>query len=244
MAHWYVIGASAERQNEIRSADHLIDSFEGPLDRDEQSSLYRRIANAAPDGLWLTWSALEPPNIDALRRLRVAQPGLAMILEIPTDLTPPNPDLAQAVGLGLYAIVPESASFASVTSRTYTYADAAAWQGQVRPFDEPEPTPKEKIVERIVEREVIKETIKKVATTSRPVLVSIWGQQPGSGATALAMSIAEYLSGLAPTAVLDHAPATNLNGHPEPGQTGLFALSGIMDPAKFSRPHRHAQCGA
>jgi len=223
MAHWYVIGASPDRLTEIRQADHLIDSFDGPLDHEAQTALYRRIAQAAPDSLWLTWSSLEPPNIDALRRLRVAQPSLNIIVEIPTDLTPPNADLAQLVGLGIYAMVPESAQFASVTHRQFTYADAAAWQGKVRNFDEPDPEPREKIVEKIVEREVVRETIKKVATTSRPVLISVWGFAPGTGATTLSLAIAAFLSRIAPTAVVDHAPQMNAHGHPRPGQTGLHA---------------------
>ena len=129
MAHWYVVGASPERLNEIRGLNHLVDVIEGPVDQDGQSGLWRKLSLAAPDGLWIRWEALEPPEWAGLRRLRVAQPSLPIFVEIPSDWAPPNPDLAQLVGLGIYGIVSESASFVTATSRIFTYADAAHWQG-------------------------------------------------------------------------------------------------------------------
>jgi len=189
MAHWYVVGASPERLNEIREAGHLVDAFDGPLDRDEQFSLFRRIANAAPDSLWLTWASLDPPDLDSLRRLRVAQPSLNIIIEIPADWTPPNADLAQLVGLGIYGIVPESTAFVTLPSQ-WTYADAAVWQGTVRTFDEPDPEPKEKIVEKVIEKEVVK----RVATSTRPTVVAVAGAVPGVGTTTLAAAVAHYLA--------------------------------------------------
>jgi hypothetical protein len=223
MAHWYVVGASPDRLAEIREADHLIDSFDGPLDHDDQTALYRRIANAAPDGLWIAWSSLEPPEIDGLRRLRVAQPSLNIIIEIPADLTPPNPDLAQVVGMGICAIVPESSSFATVTARSYTYADVAAWQGPVRTFDEPDPEPKERIIEKqvFVDREKIVE--KKIATSSRPTVIAVSGALPGAGTTTITAALAAYLGakGFA-VAAGDYAQRPALSEHEMPGVT-VFA---------------------
>ena len=192
MAHWYVVGANADRLEEIRGAGHLVDAFDGPLDADEQTALWRQLSQAAPDGLWITWSALEPPEIAGLRRLRVAQPALQIVVEIPADLTPPNPDLAQLVALGIYGIVTESADFAEATSRPYTYADAAHWQGgSVAWEDEKEPAkPLKPIQWRTVEVE------KKIAVSARPVLIAVVGVSPGVGCTTTAVSIASLLAAM------------------------------------------------
>ena len=193
MAHWYVVGADADRLEEIRGAGHLVDAFDGPLDADEQTALWRQLSQAAPDGLWITWQSLEPPEIAGLRRLRVAQPALQIVVEIPADLTPPNADLAQLVALGIYGIVTEeSADFAEATSRPYTYADAAHWQGgSVGWDDEKEPAkPLKPIQWRTVEVE------KKIAVSARPVLIAVVGVSPGVGCTTTAVSVASLLAAM------------------------------------------------
>ncbi len=197
MAHWYVIGASPDRLNEIRGLDHMIDPIEGPVDAEGQSHLFRKLSLAAPDGLWIRWEALESPEWAGLRRLRVAQPVLPIIIEIPSDWAPPNEDLAQLVGLGIYGIVSESSSFASATSRNFSYADAAHWQGRSgltweEADAEVEAKPKTTIEFRTVEKIVEK----KIAASSRPVLIAVVGVAPGVGVTTTSVEVSRTLAAM------------------------------------------------
>ena len=214
----------------------LAETLPGPLAPDAQRQAWQALSRTPPAVVWVFWSSLTPPDLASLRRFRVSAPQTRIVIEVPESLVPPDTDLAQVLPLGIMDIVRSpSRSLADVLAHAGTYADVALWQGKVRSFDEPDPEPKEKIVtiEKIVERVIERETIKKIATTARPVLISVWSQQPGSGGTTLSMAIAAYLSGIAPSAVLDHAPELNANGFPEQGQTGLFALSGVMDEKSY-----------
>ena len=193
MAHWYVVGANPDRLEEIRQAGHLVDVFDGPVSAEDQTALWRQLSAASPDGLWITWSSLEPPEMTGLRRLRVAQPGLQIVVEVSSELTPPNPDLAQLVGLGIYAIVPETADFADATTRHYTYADAAPWQGGPVSWDQAT-EPAVKTVKAIEWRTV--EVEKKIAVSARPVLIAVVGAAPGTGTTTTAVSAASLLASM------------------------------------------------
>lgn len=204
----------------------LAETIAGPLDPTEQRQAWQGLSRTPPTTVWVDWAGLTPPDLPSLRRFRVSAPQTRIIIEVPETLSPPNEALAQLVGLHITDIVRSpSTPIADVLARPGTYADVAVWQGKVRSFDEPDPEPKEKIVEKIVTREVIRETIKKVATTSRPVLITVWGQQPGSATTTLAMAIAAFLARIAPTTILDHEPKLNLNGRPELGHTGIETIA-------------------
>jgi len=214
MAHWYVLGATADRLAELREAGHLVDGFEGPLDDTEQYEIFSKCAQAAPDSLWITYSALQPLNLNGLLKLRVSQPNLPILVEVPGDLTPPNPDIAQLVGMGIYGIISESTAFADATTRAYTFAHAAAWQGTVRTFADDPVEIREKIIEKeiYVDREtIIKE---RVATSSRPTVIAVAGALPGAGTTTITAALAGYLGakGFA-TAAADYAQRPALSEH-------------------------------
>ena len=206
MAHWYVVGAHPERLAEIRQAGHLVDAFGGPLDATAQTDLWKRLTHAAPDGLWITWAALQPPNLEALRRLRVAQPTLHMVIELPADLTPPNPDLAQVVGLGIYALVPESSDFTIAARREYTFTDAAPWQGPVRTFDDPE-----RVTDPSQDRVIARRTVL-VASPAKPVVIVVVGTHPGVGVSSVAVHLANTLADAGHATVLTEAQDTETYG--------------------------------
>ena len=202
MAHWYVVGAHPERLAEIRQAGHLVDAFDGPLDSTAQTELWKRLTHATPDGLWIAWRSLEPPNLDALRRLRVAQPALRILIELPTDLTPPNPDLAQVVGLGIYALVPESSDFTIAARREYTFTDAAPWQGSVRTFEDPEAATDIPRDHGVLRRTVL------VASPAKPVVMVVVGTHPGVGVSSVAVHLANTLADAGHATVLAEGQTT------------------------------------
>ena len=230
-----ILFAIADESPRIVEAEALglTETLPGPLDPTEQRQAWHSLSRTPPTTVWVEWGNLTPPDLPSLRRFRVSAPQTRIIIEVPESLSPPNEALAQLVGLHITDIVRSpSTPMADVLAHPGTYADVASWQGTVHTFDEPDPEPKERVVEKIVEREVVRETIKKVATTSRPVLITVWGFSPGTGATTLAVAIAAFLSRIAPTAVVDHAPQMNAHGHPRPGQTGLHAWEQTQPPIR------------
>ncbi len=211
----------------------LTEVVAGPMTPTEQRQAWQTLSRTPPAAVWIDWTGLTPLDLPSLRRFRVSAPQTRIILEVPETLEPPNDALAQVVSLQITDIVRSAgASMAAVLAHPGTYADVAVWQGQVRTFADPEPEPKERVVERIVEREVVREVVKKVASTARPVLISVWGFAPGTGATTLSVAFAEFLAGIAPTAVVDHAPPMNAHGHPRPGQTGLSIWAQTHPPMR------------
>lgn len=216
------LGPDSPRPAEAEAAGWVTDTIPGPLDSAAQAQAWRALSRSPGQAVWIAWSGLTPPDLASLRRFRVSAPTTRILVEVPADLTPPNNELAQVVGMGITDLVRPGMSFAEAVARTATYADVAAWQGQVRSFADPDPV---QIIERekIVERERVVE--KRVATTARPALVAVYGAAPGAGATTLAVAVAERLAAYGPTAILDHLPTV---AHPtaiadEP--TGLAVLT-------------------
>ncbi len=180
------IGYEADdiRLQEASAPDVLVDHRPGSLDESEQAGLWRGLALAAPDIAWVRWTSCEPPNIPALRRFHVARPQTRIIVEIPNDLSLPDPGLGELVGMGIYDIVRASRSFTAVLDATPTYADVVQWQQQIGDGDSislPETT-HPKIIE------------KRVVSVNRPAIIVVRGVLPGAGTTRLALAVAWWLA--------------------------------------------------
>jgi len=183
-------GESDARVTEAREAGHTVEHRPGPLDASEQAELWQGMTLAAPDVVWIRWSALEPPSLSPLRRFRVARPATRIIVDIPDTLEPPDPAIGQLVGMGLYDIVRESRLLAAVLAQHPTYADVVQWQFGAETDQTTDPT-----APTLKEREKVVEIIeKRVASTARPAIITVRGMLPGVGTTQLAMAAAWWLA--------------------------------------------------
>lgn len=214
--------ASDARLKEAQTVvpDALVDHRPGPFDEAEQADFWKGLALAAPPIVWVRWMALEPPNIPALRRFRVARPETRIIVEIPDDLTPPDPALGELVSMGVYDILRASHTLGDALAGHHSYADVVRWQGNELPWDDDadkSQAPQRQIVEKVVER--------RVPLTNRPVLIAVWGSIPGAGASTAALAVGCRLAAHGPAACLDH-PRDEEKGHDSLGyMTGLHFLA-------------------
>ena len=179
--------------------------------KDGINGLLREISRTPVDILWIPWDTLEPAGaagIDAVRRFRVSRAETRIVIEIPDDLSPPQPLLGQCVSLGIVDFVSASLPFQDALSRHPTYADVARWQGGVTTWDEDTESPvrTEIKTEKVVEiREKVIE--RKIASTNRPAVIVVRGLLPGSGATTLSLSVGLWLARHGfPAAVLEAGP--------------------------------------
>lgn len=208
--------AADARLTEAREAGYTADPRPGPFDTAAQADLWRGLALAAPDIVWVRWETLGPPDIPSLRRFHVARPPVRIIVEIPDTLEPPNAGIGELVGMGLYDIVRPSQSLPAILGATPVYADVVRWQGDGGlTWDETATSVAQQapVVEKIV--------AKRVPLTNRPVLVAVWGSIPGAGASTAALAVACRLAHHGPTACLDHDRAD------EKGHDSLSYMSGL-----------------
>ena len=203
------LDVSPERVTEIEESQG--EPVRNPSAKNGIHALLREISRAPVDILWIPWDTLEPAGaagIDAVRRFRVSRAETRIVIEIPDDLSPPQPLLGQCVSLGIVDFVPVSLPFQDALDRHPTYADVARWQGGVTAWDEDETTGSsvqiktEKVIE--VREKVIE---RKIASTNRPAVIVIRGLVPGSGVTLLSLGIGLWLARHGfPAAVLEAGP--------------------------------------
>lgn len=123
------LDVSPERLTEIESLGTHVRNH---ATKDGINALLREISRTPVDILWIAWEALESEGstgIDAVRRFRVSRAETRILIEIPDDLSPPQPLLGQCVSLGIVDFVSASLPFQDALSRHPTYADVARWQG-------------------------------------------------------------------------------------------------------------------
>ena len=209
---WLMMGYQPEdeRVKALDAAGHTVDTTP-----DADSEAWQVAARTQYDGIWMRWAAADH-SVRALVQYRAQRPTTRIVVEIPDDCTPPNPEIAAWVHLGLYDVVGPTADPSFVLTHPATIADALRWTGlQGTSVDEEEPArgrPTTTVIE--VER--------RVPLTNRPVLVVVVGTVPGVGTTTLAVGAARYLSQWGATALVEACPL------PEPlyGPTPLQMLIG------------------
>lgn len=142
-------------------------------------------ALTALDVLLVDAAVLAMEDVIALRRFRVQRPETRIVVSLPAGTEPGSPVLAGLVALGVYDLATAETPLVDVVARHATYADGARWglppedhAGSVRP-DAP------------AAKEVVRE--KRVATSSRPVLVSVYGTLPAVGASSVAAELTRRL---------------------------------------------------
>lgn len=178
--------ASESRLTEARAAGYAVDTRPGPLDAPAQAELWQSLALAAPDIVWLRWAALEPPDILAVRRFRVARPHTRIVIELPESLQPPDAGVAECVGMGVYDLVRPTHAVAATLQTQPTYADVVQWAGAGGA--DPDPP--------VVTREVV------LVSPERPVILALVGVGAGVGTSCAAMSLGARLTALGQRAVL------------------------------------------
>ena len=211
---WLMMGYQSEdeRPESLEAVGMAVDSL-----AEADGEAWQVAARTAYDGIWIRWQDADH-SVRPVVQYRAQRPTTRIVVEIPDDLTPPNPELAAWVQLGVYDIVSSPTDAASVLRHPATIADALRWtglQGATTGEDEPgarQSRPTTTVVE--VER--------RVPLTNRPVLVVVVGAVPGAGATTLAVGAARYLSQWGATALVEAAAL------PEPlfGPTPLQTLIG------------------
>ncbi|NMP23728.1 hypothetical protein [Sulfobacillus harzensis] len=211
---WLMMGYAEddERVSAVEAAGLTVDTA-----GDADAEAWRTAARTAYDGIWVRWQDADH-SVRPLVQYRAQRPTTRIVVEIPEDLTPPNPELAAWVQLGVYDVVVPDAEVGAVLRHPATIADALRWtgfQGSTAGEDGPgagSGRPTTTVVE--VER--------RVPLTNRPVLVVVVGTVPGAGTTTLTAGVARYLSQWGATALVEAAPL------PEPlyGPTPLQTLVG------------------
>ena len=226
----FAVTEDSPRIAEAEQTGWMVATIPGPLDAAAQAQAWHSLYRSPGQVVWIDWAGLEPPDLASLRRFRVGCPTTRVIVEVPEVLAPPDDTLAQIVSLGVWDIVRSGETpMQHVLDYPATYADAAMWQGNIRPFDEPDPV-NETIIQEVVT--VPRETIveKRVPLTNRSVLIAVWGAIPGTGASTLSVAIGRLLTAYGPTVVLDHAPVARRGAWVADGPTGLAALQ--ADPRR------------
>ena len=141
---------------------------------------------AGLDVLLADAATLAPEDLDALRTFRLQRPHTRIVVRVPADAEPGGPLLSGLVALGIYDLVPVDQPLAEALARPATYADAATWGLGLDPesgnaLHKPDPPVKE----------VVRE--KRVATSARPVLVTVYGTLPAVGTSSTAAELARRL---------------------------------------------------
>jgi len=121
-----MVGASS-RVAEADALGATVQAVEGPLDADAQTLFWLGQTRAAPDVIWLNWSALEPPDVELIRQFRIMRGQVRIVVEVPDTLQPPEASIAALVSFGIYDIVTASDAVATVLDRQPTYGDVARW---------------------------------------------------------------------------------------------------------------------
>ena len=173
------------------------------------NGLVREISRTPVDILWIPWETLEsegPVSIDAVRRFRVSRTETRMMIEIPDDLSPPQPLLGQCVALGIVDFVPVSLPFQDACHRHPTYADVARWQGGAWSWEDgaPDTTEQPASVREPPEKQVVL-----IASPARPVVLLVLGVHIGAGATTTALALAQTLHEAGHSTVLTEAMPTD-----------------------------------
>lgn len=121
-----VAGPDSPRLAEAERLGHSVQLMEGPLDSAEQGLLWMAIGRAAPEGIWVDWTALTPPDVELIRQFRVLH-ATRVVVELPADAQPPDAALSALISLGIWDVAGTEDAMEAVWARHPTYGDVARW---------------------------------------------------------------------------------------------------------------------
>lgn len=180
MTMGFVLAPDSPRLSEIREAHDSAAFVHVARDAAEVTRVVAEASRVPLESLYIDVAILA--DTGDLRRYRVARPRTRILLGLAADTVPPHPVIAQAVALGIYDLVPADMSIADALQRRPTFADVAGWTGETELPGERRPLEKTIAVER------------RVAISTRPVLIAVFGTAGGVGTTTAAVGVAAYLA--------------------------------------------------
>jgi len=122
-----ILVGAPERLAEADALGATVQPVDGPLDHDAQTLFWLAQTRAAPDVIWLDWTALQPPDVELIRQYRIMRGHVRIVVQVPDSLQPPDPGIAALVSMGIYDVVTASDGLAAVLDRQPIYGDVARW---------------------------------------------------------------------------------------------------------------------
>lgn len=180
MTMGFLLAPDSPRLREIREAQDNAAFAHEARGAADVSRLLAEASRVPLEGLYIDVGVLT--DAGDLRRYRVARPKTRILLGLAPDTVPPDPLIAQAVALGIYDLVPSDMAIADALRRRPTFADVAGWTGEADLSGDGRPVEKTIAVER------------RVAISTRPVLIAVFGTAGGVGTTTAAVGVAAYLA--------------------------------------------------
>lgn len=183
---WLLMGYrdDDERVQALETAGHTVDTV-----AEADGGAWQTAARTQYDGIWMRWAEADH-SVRPVVQYRAQRPSTRIIVEIPDDVSPPNPEIGAWVNLGIYDIVGPTTDIQLVIGNPATIADALRWTG-LQPVGDGDDAGRGQL--KPIEFRTIE---KRVAVSARPVLIAVVGTSPGIGTTTRAVAVARHLAGL------------------------------------------------